>query len=552
MYALKLEDYSTRDLAENTSPPYTLPLNDFGESNDQLADQITTLSGQINAATYRFLKLIAEFDRRQAWAGFGIRSCAHWLNWKCGIAMSAAREKVRTARALEGLPGITTAFQKGELSFSKVRAMTRVATDENESHFLNIAEYGTAEHMEAFVKAFRKVSRIADKAADFNAAEVDENRKSILGESQHELRQQQSQQENRSVTCYQDDEGMWIIKAKLPAEEGGLIAKALNQLGDQLANAKSDEESPQKSAKGVSAETFSLDTQEEKLTFPQRRADAFVTIAEHYLASAETNSEASSKTSSPNLLSLKGAERCQLIIHIRAGSNQPEDTPTDVNLDDRWLIPNAARRLACDAGLLIVEEDEVGNVLNIGRRSRIIPPAMSRALAIRDGGCQFPGCCEKRYVEGHHIKHWPDGGETKLDNLVTLCRYHHRELHKGSFFLALKPADHLLANKQPIRFAERLCFSKVDPYFNSPVRRISNKDNKDQRIHANPTQFSCAYCDHTDLAKAIPSAIYKAIDAKTAVTKWTGESLDVGLAIDCLLSAGNKITKLNPHKTKKR
>ncbi len=556
MYALKSEDYSTRNLAENSSPPYTLPLNDFGESNDQLADQITTLSGQINAATYRFLKLIAEFDRRQAWAGFGIRSCAHWLSWKCGIAMSAAREKVRTARALEGLPGINTAFQKGELSFSKVRAMTRVATDENESHFLNIAEYGTAQHMEVFVKAFRKVSRIADKAEDFNAAEVDENRKSILGESQHELRQQQSQQENRSVTCYQDDEGMWIIKAKLPAEEGGLIVKALSHLGDQLANTesnlstkeldeKTNEKPPQKSAKGVSAETFSLNIQEEKLTFPQRRADAFVAIAEHYLASAETNSE----TNPQNLLSLKGAERCQLIMHIRAGSNHPEGTPTDVNLDDRWLIPNTARRLACDAGLLVVEEDEVGNVLNIGRRSRIIPPAMSRALTIRDGGCQFPGCCERRYVEGHHIKHWADGGETKLDNLVTLCRYHHRELHKGSFFLALKPlAAPLSTHKQPVRFAERLCFSKVEQYFNSPVSRFSNKDNKDQLIPVNPAKFTCACCDHTELANSLPSSLYNAIDAKTAVTKWAGESLDVSLAIDCLLSDGKKVTISNRRK----
>jgi len=120
---------------------------------------------------------------------------------------------------------------------------------------------------------------------------------------------------------------------------------------------------------------------------------------------------------------------------------------------------------------------------------------------------------------------------------VTLCRYHHRELHKGSFFLALKPADHLLANKQPIRFAERLCFSKVDPYFNSPVRHIPNKDNNDQLIHANPAKFTCACCNNTDLAKAIPPAIYNAIDAKTAVTKWTGEFLDVSLAIDCLLSA---------------
>jgi Domain of unknown function (DUF222) len=130
--------------------------------NDQLADKITTLAGQINAANYRFLKLIAEFDRREGWAGFGIRSCAHWLNWKCGIALSAAREKVRSARALDGLPGINEAFEKGELSFSKVRAMTRVATSLNEPYLLMLAEYGTAQHMEKVVKSFRTVSHYED------------------------------------------------------------------------------------------------------------------------------------------------------------------------------------------------------------------------------------------------------------------------------------------------------------------------------------------------------------------------------------------------------
>ncbi|CCK76810.1 hypothetical protein OLEAN_C26340 [Oleispira antarctica RB-8] len=119
--------------------------------------------------------------------------------------------------------------------------------------------------------------------------------------------------------------------------------------------------------------------------------------------------------------SLKGHERCQLVLHVHQGGLG--STALDSNLDGRWLLPDAARRLACDASLLVVSEDDVGNVLNIGRRSRVIPPAMARALAIRDGGCcQFPGCCESSYVEGHHVKHWADGGETKLDNLVTLCR----------------------------------------------------------------------------------------------------------------------------------
>lgn len=112
------------------------------------------MAGQINAANDRFLKLIAEFDRREGWAGFGIRSCAHWLNWKCSIGLTAAREKVRTARALDGLPGINAGFGKGELSFSKVRAMTRVATELNEPFLLMVAEYSTAQHMENWLIRF--------------------------------------------------------------------------------------------------------------------------------------------------------------------------------------------------------------------------------------------------------------------------------------------------------------------------------------------------------------------------------------------------------------
>ncbi len=139
--------------------------------------------------------------------------------------------------------------------------------------------------------------------------------------------------------------------------------------------------------------------------------------------------------------------------------------------------------MACDAGLLIVEEDEAGNVLNIGRKSRIIPPAMARALAIRDNGCQFPGCCETRYTEGHHIKHWADGGETKLDNLVTLCRYHHRELHKGSFYLTLKPAatnTDTTTAKQPHTLCTTPMLFKSRKILESPLQPKSRHNNSQQ------------------------------------------------------------------------
>jgi hypothetical protein len=417
--------------------------------------------------------------------------------------------------------------------------MTRAATDINESYLLMIAEYGTTQQMEILVKSFRTVSRI-------EKFDVTTNNDADLGTSEEkkELNQQQFEQESRSVSCYQDDDGMWIIKAKLPAEEGALVAKVLQELGDSIADSKKrdvDNENAENNGKDVSAETemeiFSFgslieneeEKEEEKLTYPQRRADALIAIAEHYLASGSDGSQ--------GLSSLKGAERCQLVLHVRAGSSLDSDA---ANLDGRWLIPNAARRLACDASLLVVQEDEVGNVLDIGRKTRIIPSAMARALAIRDGGCQFPGCCETRYTEGHHIKHWADGGETKLDNLVTLCRYHHRELHKGSFFLSVKPAEHVLASKslkddKPVRFVERLCFSKVDRYFDAPFNR-----SEDFVIAANPAKFTCACCEPSDLSKTLPRLIYNSIDENTAVTKWAGEGMDLGMAIDGLLSATNR------------
>ena len=470
------------------------------EDNDQLADEITTLAGQINAANYRFLKLVSEFDKREAWAGFGIRSCAHWLNWQCGIALNAAREKVRVARALDGLPEINEAFEKGEVSFSKVRAMTRIATSLNESYLLMIANHGTAQHMEVLVRAYRHVSPQCDADEAFNN-----------NEKQADNKKSEHLQDQRKVSCYQDDEGMWHIQATLPAEEGGILVKVLKELGDRLVAEASQETEDEKQ--------LSIEPEPEIVTavtsFPQQRADALVAIAEHYLA-----------TGSGGAVNLKASERCQLIMHVHSGADAGSlHAGLGANLDGQWLAPDAARRLACDASLRLVTEDEQGNVLDIGRRSRVISSAMSRALTIRDGGCQFPGCCESRYVDGHHIKHWADGGETKLDNLVTLCRYHHRELHKGNYFLCVKPETHTLQ-----RFADRLCFSKVDPYFDAPFNR------SDKFVIApNPAKFTCACCDSSVLEKALLPSIYRSINATTAVTGWLGEQMDLSMAIDGLI-----------------
>src|SRR6185436_8258100 len=140
---------------------------------DALEAKITELWGYLNAANYRFLLLIAEFDREEAYARHGLANTAQWLNWQCGIGAVAAREKVRVARSLEQLPEIADAFAKGEISYSKVRAMTRVATAANESVLVSVARHGTAAHVEKLVRRFHWTQR-RDAAK--------------LAQSQHEFR----------------------------------------------------------------------------------------------------------------------------------------------------------------------------------------------------------------------------------------------------------------------------------------------------------------------------------------------------------------------------
>src|SRR5882757_7904685 len=172
-------------------------------SRDELEVQIIELAGQLNAANYRWLTLIAEFDRRQAWADGSLHSCAHWLNFKVGLNLGAAREKVRVAHALSGVPKIAAAMARGELSYSKVRALTRVATEATEDNLLMIALHGTAYHVENTVRYFRRAQEA------------------------QELSREAQQQATRTVNYWYDSDGSLVLKARLPALAGALLVKAL-------------------------------------------------------------------------------------------------------------------------------------------------------------------------------------------------------------------------------------------------------------------------------------------------------------------------------------
>ena len=172
-------------------------------------------------------------------------------------------------------------------------------------------------------------------------------------------------------------------------------------------------------------------------TFNQRSADGLVRLAETLLA---TGVRASSS-----------AERYQVVVHVDAATLERRHTtdPSQCTLEDGpWLATETARRITCDASLVKLTEDSHGNPLDIGRKTRSIPPSLRRALKARDQGCRFPGCTQTRFVDGHHIHHWAAGGETNLDNLVQLCRHHHRLVHEGGFDVARLP-DHTLRFTRP-------------------------------------------------------------------------------------------------------
>ena len=346
---------------------------DFTYTSDaELADKITRLAAQINVANYHFLKMLAEFDNRQGWKEHGVKCCSHWLNWKCNISYCAAREKIRVAHALEKLPKINHAFANGKLSYSKVRAMTRVATDDNEEVLLNVAEDFSASHVEKLVNKYKL---------------VDEDQQIIVPPEDDDARE---------LNYYQDENGMWVITAKLPQVEGGLMVKAIEEVIRQTNTSNSKNASTPAEA------------------FKQKRADALCAITEHYIATAKVD----------GIKALAGHERCQVVLHIEK-DNQ--------HIDGFRVSKRNAERFSCDAKVLSVLEGENGEVLNLGRNARTVSPSLKRVLDMRDTTCRFPGCTCNRYVEYHHVKHWSDGGETKPENLVKLCRHHHDLIHNGHF-----------------------------------------------------------------------------------------------------------------------
>jgi hypothetical protein len=384
-----------------------------------LSAEIIDLCGRIHGAEYRLLELIRRLDALKPWKG-AMPSCAHWLNWRCGIDLVTAREKVRVAHALADLPLIRERFSRGELSYSKVRALTRIAEPGTEAELVERALGTTAAHVEALVRARRQAACLDAPGAALNAWR------------------------HRYLECHPREDGSLVLEGRLPAEVGALVMKALDRAQEWMdegeAKRGTDETPGIAPCRGnASAEScapaYTAAHRDAAPPSPAaQRADALGVLAERFLAEPPTAEETSHT-----------ADRYLLTIHAPVDALpefariDPEDPPQVES--GPVLAPETVRRLGCDAALVRLLETGAGEPLDVGRRTRTIPPAMKRALARRDGGCRFPGCIHTKFVDGHHIVHWADGGETRLDNIVTACRRHHTLLHEGGYYVVKDGAE---------------------------------------------------------------------------------------------------------------
>jgi hypothetical protein len=517
-------------------------------------EELATLSAHLDAATYRQLVLIRLLDERGHWMAAGATSCAAWLSYRIGLDVGAARERIRVAHALRELPLISEAMRVGTISFSKVRAITRVANPSNEERLLEYASHATAAQLERICRGVRQAQLLGEE----NGEPVDE---AELLRRAHAA---------RDVSCRSRGDGTVVLFATLLPDEADRVLRAIEAMrdamreeslalppssadafvrlidvgfedatvgvvpvsapgtvdvpeeadepvgfdvsaegalgvveyewsdifaargrvaassdgdvdparGDVSAEGTFDHARPDVSAEGifdharpdvpaegifdharadVPAEGIfdhaRADVPAEGIfdharadvpaegTFDHPGSDIAAGTPSSHRASAPPREPAREHPSEraatePSRRKVCGGDVHRVVIHL---APHLLSDALIANLDDgTWIAPETWRRVACDCALDLVRVDQEGSVLDVGRRTRTIPPALARALDVRDAGrCRFPGCTHRRFLDRHHVKHWSNLGETKLDNLLTLCTAHHQLVHEGGWSVEL-------------------------------------------------------------------------------------------------------------------
>jgi hypothetical protein len=420
---------------------------------ERLGDEIAELSAHLDAASARLLDLIREFDARGGW-GNGFASCAAWLTWRVGLAPGAAREHVRVARALGTLPRLRRPRPRGAVVLQGEGTHSRGDSGD---------QGATARRGPGRDRRARAADRpgLATGGPDRRGSGSQASARlphlvRLLGRRRHG--------EN---------------PGRLAPEVGALLVKALAAAREALYERRRDQV-----------------PDPDPPTMEQQQADALELVA-------ETALHHGIEPGAPG-------ERYQVVVHVDAAVLVDADQPGQSVLEDGLRVPaETSQRLACDATRVVMRHDEEGRLLEVGARTRTIPPALRRALQHRDKGCSFPGC-GVRFGQGHHIRHWAQGGPTTLSNLTLLCRQHHRAVHEEGFQVERQPDGELR--------------------FHRPNGRVLPDVPPPSELPGDPVAVLRAWNEEAGLQ----------LEARMGMPGWLGERLDVAYAIDVLhpLAAG--------------
>jgi hypothetical protein len=356
-----------------------------------LGDDLVDLRRHIDRLELEFSRRLQGFDARRGWSGTGAVSTVAWLRNACRLSPSAAAQQVGVARQLPDLPLTSQNALDGTIGFHHVAVIahcaSQVGTDAVRAVEPTLVEAARKVDPRSLRIVTRRLRYCVDPDGAFADSELDHAR--------------------RSLNVSQTFDGVFHVDGLLDAEGGALLRTALDALDDRVPG--------------------------DDRTAWQRRADALVELARRQLQSGSLPSVAGERphlTVTASEATLRAERGCAAGEMGWAGP----------------VIAETVRRVACDASVRRVVVGAAGEPLDVGRATRTIPAAVRRALAVRDGGCRFPGCDRPpEWTDGHHIEHWADGGETKLDNLVLLCRRHHRVVHEGRWRLEVSPGGAVIA-----------------------------------------------------------------------------------------------------------
>ncbi len=376
--------------SEPVEPRATLQVDGRGDAArpdwKEVREEIMALSSAIAAAQAGILELVTTHGSGLT----GGDDAGTWLAWAAGMKPATAKRHVRLGERLTELPQIKEAFKAGEISFEKAETIARIASKETEEGLLTWAKHGTCSQLGTIASGFRRAKVSAEGAA--------------------------AAQRDRCLSYHYTDEGIFRLRAQMPADQGALVAAALEAAEEMLW-----EQERTFSQDEVSADDLKAQVWHRGNGSGARRADALVALAETFMAHGISDRPVT--------------ERYQVMVHVDQAALAGDQSGTSELHNGTGISADTARRIACDCSVMALLEKD-GIPLKLARTRRTISPALRRVVEARDRHCVWPGCTNTRCIDGHHVKHWIDDGETDPDNVTLLCRRHHRLVHEGGYTMS--------------------------------------------------------------------------------------------------------------------